>query len=428
MIRSSTPQSSLPQFCRAAGLALACLAASGFLAPVWAGSVTLDETVLKTGENSRITFKSVVLSDCDLTQAEAASLFSGALSREESGALLERLTARELKSPEAVILTEKGDRFVLHDIVATNVAKGGAESLSLGSVDGVLPDDSGDSTLHSGALRIGHISLPGLAAALRAGDVGLAAFRFDHLDWAGGDMTVVDKGTAAGAPGGNRVVIHSGAAKIDQTLDVDGAPRDVAATFSDLSAKMPPQSRGGQTLTAFGYPEVAADAHFAGSYDAAAKIYKLLDYSFDFRKIGKIAFSGQISNLTNTALTGDKAARAEAMQAATVDWTQIDVTDAGLFDKVVAYVALGRRESPATIKAEWRAIVAQAPLLFSGAPAIAVTARALDRFIADPQVLTLRVKGKDTPLKISDLSRIDNLMVLVNRIDVTTPYPATGKP
>ena len=47
--------------------------------------------------------------------------------------------------------------------------------------------------------------MPGLAAALRAGDLGLAAFRFDHLDWAGGDMTVVDKGTAAGAPGGNRV-------------------------------------------------------------------------------------------------------------------------------------------------------------------------------------------------------------------------------
>ena len=111
-----------------------------------------------------------------------------------------------------------------------------------------------------------------------------------------------------------------------------------------------------------------------------------------------------------------------------MDWTQIDVTDAGLFDKVVAYVALTRRESPATIKAEWRAIVAQAPLLFSGAPAIAVTARALDRFIVDPRILTLRVKGKDTPLKIGDLSHIDNLMVLVNRIDVTTPYPATGKP
>ncbi len=97
MIQFSLSQLSLPRSFRAATLALACLAAPGFLAPVWAGDVTLDETVLKTGENSRITFKSVVLSDCDLTQAEAASLFSGALSREEAGALLERMTARELE-------------------------------------------------------------------------------------------------------------------------------------------------------------------------------------------------------------------------------------------------------------------------------------------------------------------------------------------
>lgn len=417
-----------PQSFRAAVLAAGCLAAPGFLAPAWAADVTLDQTVLKTGEKGRITFKSIVLSDCDLTQAEAASLFSGALSREESGALLDRMTARELKSPEAEILTENGDRYVLHDIVAANIVKGGADSLSLGSVDGVLPDDSGDSTIHAGALHVGHISLPGFAAALRAGDIGLAAFRFDHLDWAGGDMTVVDKGTAAGAPGGNRVAIHSGAARIDQTVDADSAPSDVSATFSDLSVKMPPQSKGGLALTAFGYPEVAADAHFAGGYDAAAKTYKLADYSFDFHKIGKIVFSGQISNLPKTALTGEKAARADAMQSATVDWTQIDVTDAGLFDKVVAYVALSRGESPATVKTEWRAIVAQAPLLFSGAPAVAVTARALDRFIADPRMLTLRVKGKDAPLKIGDLSHIDNLMVLVNRLDVTTPAAASGKP
>ena len=52
-----------------------------------------------------------------------------------------------------------------------------------------------------------------------------------------------------------------------------------------------------------------------------------------------------------------------------------------------------------TVKTEWRAIVSQAPLLFSGAPAIAVTARALDQFIADPRTLTLRVKGKDSPLE-----------------------------
>jgi hypothetical protein len=402
-------------------------AALGFLlfaAPAVAADITLDQTVLKTGEKGRLTFKSVALSDCDLTQAEAASLFSGALSREDSGAMLDRMTAREMKIPEAEIITESGDRFTLHGIVAANIAKGGADSVVIGSADGVLPDDSGDSTLHSGALRLGHVSLPGLAAALRAGDIGLAAFRFAHLDWEGGELSMVEKGTAAGAPGGNRVVLRAGVARIDQTLDADGAPGNVVANFSDLSLKMPPQSRGGVTLTAFGYPEIDADAHFSASYDAAAQTYKLADYSLDFRKIGRLALSGHASNLAKAALTGERLQRQEALQAATVDWAQIDVTDAGLFEKIVAFVALNRGAPPATVKAEWRAIVAQAPLLMSGAPAVGVTARALDRFIADPKNLSLRFKGRDAPLTIGDLTNIDDPIGFIGRLDVTSG----GKP
>lgn len=396
-----------------------------FAAPAFAADIALDQTVLKTGEKGRLTFKSVVLSDCDLTQAEAASLFSGALSREESGAMIERMTARELKIPEAEILTESGQRFTLHDIVAANIAKGGADSVAIGSAEGVLPDDSGDSTLRSGALRLGHVSLPGLASALRAGDIGLAAFRFAQFDWQGGELLMVEKGTAAGAPGGNRIVLRVGAVRIDQTLDADGAPGNVAASLSDLSVKMPPQSRGGLTLAAFGYPEIAADAHFAAAYDAATKTYKLSDYSLDFRKIGRLALSGQASNLDKTALTGEKSARQEALQAATVDWAQIDVTDAGLFEKIVAFVALNRGAPPATIKAEWRAIVAQGPLLLSGAPAAGVTARALDRFIADPKLLSLRFKGRDAPLTVGDLTHIEDPIAFFGRLDVTSPG---GKP
>jgi hypothetical protein len=399
-------------------------AAFGWLllaAPALAADITLDQTELKTGEIGRITFKSIVLSDSDLTQGEAASLFSGALSREESGAMLDRLTARELKIPEAEIRTESGSRFTLHDIVAAHIAKGSAESVAIGSVDGVLPDDSGDSALHSGALRLGHVALPGLGAALRAGDIGLAAFRFDHLDWEGGELLVVEKGTAAGAPGGNRIVLRVGAARIDQTLDADGAPDTVVATFSDLSVKMPPQSRAGATLSAFGYPQIDADAHFSASYDAATKTYKLADYSLDFRKIGRLAVSGQASNLEKAALTGGRPQRQAALEAATVDWGQIDVTDAGLFEKIVAFVALNRGAPPATIKAEWRAIVAQAPLLAAGAPAVGVTARALDRFIVDPKNLSLRFKGRDAPLTIGELTHIEDPIGFIGRLDVTSP-------
>lgn len=398
-------------------------------APAMAADVTLDSAVLATGAKGRITFKNLVLTDCNLSQTEAASLFSGALPREEAGALLERMTAKQLKIPEADVVSENGGGFTLHDIVADNIAKGGADRLALASVDGVLPNDSGDTKVHSGQLRLESVSLPGLAAALRGGDISLAAFRFARMNWDGGEISAVDKGTAAGEEGGNRIVLRAGAAHVEQSLDSDGAPLDVSADFSGLSLKMPPRSKAGTTLAAFGYGEITGDAHFKGGYDSASKTYKLADYSLDLQKIGKVALSGQFSGVDKSAFTGDRNAREAAMRAATVDWAQIAITNSGLFDKVLAFVSLSQGRTPDAVKTEWRGIVSQAPLLFSGAPAIGVAAQAVDRFIADPKTLTLRVKGKETPLKVGDVVHIADPMAFLDRLDVEgAPEPAKPAP
>jgi hypothetical protein len=401
----------------------AALAVYGLLlagAPACAGDITLDQAAFSTGAKGKATFKNIQLSDANLSQSETASLFSGTLTREAAGALLERLTAKQLKIPEVEILAENGDRYVLHDIVADHIDKGGAESLAFASVDGVLPDDSGDSTLHSGPVRFQSISLHGLAASLRGEDLGLPAFRFVHLNWDGGEFSLVDKGTAAGAPGGNRIRLNAGPAHIDQTFDADGAQLAADARFSGLTVKMPPQSRGGATLAAFGYGEVAADVHFAGAYDPPAKAYKLADYSLDLRNIGKLAVSGALSGVEKSAFAGDKAARQQATEAATVDWAQLDVANAGLFEKIVAFVSLSQRHSPDQVKAEWRALVSQAPLLFSGAQAVAATSKTVDRFIADPKTLTLRFKGKGEPLKLGELLHIADPAALIGRLEVVS--------
>jgi hypothetical protein len=408
----------------------AALAVSGLLlagATAWAGDVTLDQAALSTGAKGKVTFKNIQLTDANLSQSEAASLFSRTLTREAAGALLERLTAKQLKIPEVEILAENGDRYVLHDIVADHIDKGGAESLAFASIDGVLPDDSGDASLHSGLLRFQSISLPGLAASLRGEDISLPAFRFAHLNWDGGEFSLIDKGTAAGAPGGNRIRLNAGPAHIDQTFDANGAQLAADATFSGLTVKMPPQSRGGATLTAFGYGEVAADAHFSGAYDPPARAYKLADYSLDLRNIGKVAVSGALSGVEKSLFTGDKATRQQATEAATVDWAQIDVSNAGLFEKIVAFVSLSQRQSPDQVKAEWRSMVSQAPLLFSGAQAVAATSKAVDRFIADPKTLTLRFKGKGEPLKLGELLHIADPAAMIGRLEVISASE-TGRP
>lgn len=397
-------------------IAVACAPASAL-----ADTVSIAEAKLAGAQaGSFITFRNIAIEDGNLSQAEAASLFNGTLSREDLGALLGRMQAKKVTIPEAVVTAGNGDRFIIHDIVADNIAQGGAQDLSFASVDGVLPDDSGDSTLHAAMLRIEKISMPGLAAALRAGDPGLAAFRFGHLSWDGGDLSVVDKGTPAGAPGGNRIALHFGPATVDQSFDADGAPLEGSAAFTGISLKLPPQSKGGASLSAFGFPELDGEFHYAGAYDPATKIYQLKSYGIDVKNVGRLAFSGQFSGVARTSFTGERETREKSLRDAYLDWLQIDVTNSGLFEKVVAFAALSQGKTPDAVKTEWRAIVSQAPLLFSAAPAIIVTAQAIDRFIGDPRTLTLRVKGKDSPLKLDDFTHIEDPSAFLNRLDVTS--------
>jgi hypothetical protein len=405
--------------------ALVLIAGALAVAPAWAEDVAIAEAVLAKGPRSKITFRNITIKDSNLSQAEATSLFTGALSREDLGAMLERMQASRVSIPEAEIQSENGDHFTLHDIVAEAIAHGGAQGLSFASADGVLPDDSGDTTVRLGALRVDHVSMPGLAAALRAGDPGVAAFRFSHLVLESGDLSAVDKGTPAGAPGGNRVQLHAGAATIDQSFDPDGAPLEGAASLTGVSLKMPPKSKGGESLAAFGYPDLSGEFQFAGAYDPAAKVYRLKTYGLDIRNAARISLSAQFSGVPKAFFTGEKDVREKALRDAFLDWAQIDVSNAGLFDKVVAFVSISQRKPPETVKAEWRAIVSQAPLLFSGAPAIAVAAHAVDKFISDPKSLTIRIRGKDSPLKLDDFAHIEDAAAFLNRLEVTSaPGPA----
>jgi hypothetical protein len=401
--------------------ALACLPAAAR-----ADIVSIAEARIAGAEGGATVFKNIAIEDGNLSQAEAASLFNGTLSREDLGALLGRMQAKKVTIPEADITAANGDRFTVHDIVADTIAQGGVQALSLASIDGVLPDDSGDSNLRAGAVRIEKISMPGLAAALRAGDPGLAAFRFGRLTWDGGDLSVVDKGTPAGAPGGNRIALHFGPATVDQSFDPDGAPLAGSASLTGISLKLPPQSKGGASLAAFGFPELTGEFHYTGAYDPGAKIYQLKTYGIDVKNVGRLAFSGQFSGVAKTSFIGEKEAREKSLRESFLDWFQIDLTNAGLFEKVVAFASLSERKTPDAVKTEWRAILSQLPLLFSAAPAVTATAQAVDRFIANPTTLTLRVKGKDSPLKLDEFTHIDDPTAFLNRLDVTSGPTSPG--
>ncbi len=237
----------------------------------------------------------------------------------------------------------------------------------------------------------------------------------------------MDKGTPAGAEGGNRMLLRFAALDADQDFSPESLPRHSAVALTGLSVKMPPASRGAGSLAAFGYGELTGEAHFDGTYDAQAKTYRLDRYELSVKDAGRIALSGQLSGLEAKALSGTKAEREAASRAATIDWAQIEVGNAGLFEKFVALSALSQRQTPDAIKAQWRALVMQAPVLLSGAPAVASAAQAVDRFIGDPKTLVLRVKTNGAPLTVGGLSQIDDPLGLLSKLDVSSPPPGGGK-
>ena len=202
----------MPLSCRAVFLVFGlCLGFGLAAAPAAAADIVIPEATVDWGDGAKIKLKTITLKDCNLTQDEAVKLFSGGLTREDAGAMLARMTAGEAHIAEADMTTGAGDHLTVKDIAAQAIAQGGAENLTIAATEGVIPDDAGDSYLHFGALRINRVALSDLVAALQAGDPALAALRFSHLAWDGGDISVVDKGTPAGAPGGNRIKLQLGA-------------------------------------------------------------------------------------------------------------------------------------------------------------------------------------------------------------------------
>lgn len=406
-------------FSRAAVLTLALALAAPCAR---AEDVTIDAATLQGADGGQIAFKTILLRNANISRDDAQKLFSGALDNEARDKMLAGLTADEIAIEQADLHGRAGENFTLKNISAKKIAGGGAQNFDIDATEGVLPNDSGDSLLHLGAAHFEKLFLPRLAEALKANDHNPAGLRFDRMKWEGGEASIVEKQTPAGAPGGNRMILRAGAGSIDQTFGPDGLPLTSEARFDGVSLKLPPSSRAAQALAAFGYGEISGRFAMASAYDPAAQTLALKSYRIDIDKVGRISASGQVSKAAPAAVGVDPEARRQAMMAATLDFAQIDIVNDGAFEKAVAFTALSQRQPAEAVKAQWKAIVAQAPLLFSGASSVTVAAKEVEKFISDPNKgLSLRLTARDTPLTLADIAATDNLPALLSRVNISAP-------
>ena len=76
-------------------------------------------------------------------------------------------------------------------------------------------------------------------------------------------------------------------------------------------------------------------------------------------------------------------------------------------------------KNPEQLKKEAGAMVTQfTPMLLGGDPASLQVAAALGAFIREPKSLSVKVKGKEGPLKFTDLD-FDQPMTILQQVDIT---------
>jgi len=364
---------------------------------------------------------SVVLSRVDvrganLTRAEVEKLFSAATSQEERLEITSRMQASLLSIPEVKIVNtgDEPGEVTISGFAVTNIADGKFERMSVDGLRGqiAVEDSGGDLTLRAGAMTLQDGDLSQLFSSIKAGDPSEAGARFGKFSLAN---------FHARFPEPEAKVFHEiGFGLLEGEGKYDGdVPTVSTGAIRDLVFTPAPESEVGQGMAAFGYNQVKLDVVFSGSYDAAARAYRLNEYTMKGDDTGALTLSGLFGNIGKDVFTGGAQGRVAALMQGGVNEFSLRFDNNGLFDKAVAFYGNMTGAQPDAVRQEWAGLVGGAlPMLLGGGSGSLQVASAVGDFIKDARNIRLTVKGKGGTIGFSDLAGIDNPMELMKKIDI----------
>ncbi len=392
-------------------------------------NIALDNLTATT-EKSKFTIRHVDFIGANITADEATKLLTSA-SRDEAAAILGKLEAKQIVIPEAIAAPSDGDGAItLRDLRISDVSKGMAGRVSLASFGGDGKDKTGGRvTLKGGAITIDKLDAGQMLAALKSGGSLEGLLKASRLTSDGVEITAPDKDTPADAPGGNLVRLNLASLNAEQTYEGD-TPARTTVSMNGLTVQLPKASKAGATLAAEGYERVETNWRFAGVYAPAQRVYNLDDFSVDLPGLASLRLRGKIAGVDRTLLVGATDARAAALAASSIDALELRIVNGGVFDKIVAHAAKDQNKTAAQVVAEWKAAAGMlAPALAGGDPVGAAAAAAIGKFLDNPKSLTVAIKGKSGPVKVTDLVGAPNPLAALQKLDVaffTEGAPATA--
>lgn len=401
-----------PRILRASLVAVA-LAYAG---PTLALDTTLDDVRLEQthdGVKATLLIKRIEIAGANLTKDELTQLFSSGLSGEARKALAARLSASRISAPELVATNGDGT-LTITNVLAENIDRGKIGHLAIASFAGDFPSEKGGrATLKSGPFVLdgGDLS-PLLTDGITAG---LAPT--SHMSLTGVEITVPDEDMPAGK-GDNLIRITMDSFVADGTSD-GTVPLKMTAKLDHLRIVPPPGSDMAAGMQAAGYEQADIGLTMAGSYDPAARVVTLQDYTINGVKAGALSVQGTFTDMDKAVFSGKNEEKMAALMKGAVSTLKLSYVDAGLFDKALAIYAGQEGKAPAEVKAEWSAMASQfIPLVLGGSPGSLNVAKAISGFITKPQTLTITAKAKGEPLRFKELSGMKDPSGLIKRIDL----------
>jgi hypothetical protein len=220
-----------------------------------------------------------------------------------------------------------------------------------------------------------------------------------------------------GAPGDIK-----GAFSIDH-FEIDGgqpvAPTHLTATLDhfvfDLAAFKDKELK---PLADMGYSKLDLSSRIEMTWNATAEELSIKDVSVNGVGMGAVKIGGLIDNVTKDFFSGDSAAMQAAALGALVKKVELQIDNAGLFEKAIAVQAKSQNKSIEEIKQSYVTTAAIGiPAMLDNRPAAKIVGAALAKFFANPKSFHLVATSADG-LGAADFALAKEPSALLDVLDV----------
>ena len=416
---------------RSTGFTL-CLLLSGSLVAGAAGAafaqsndVRIESLKIGSGEEG-VELKGLAFAGSNLSKDEIGALLALDTPASQRSALAVRLKASSASIAEIIIGPPAKGPLTFTGFRAENIDQGKIRRLTMAGGQGGPTINGETASFRAGALTIDEIDVSSVLNGLIKGSILSAKPTVARLSWNGFEASFPDKDTPATAPGGNMINVRLGALD-GQTLFEGGTPIKSTTAIRNLVVELPKASETGKTLAQAGYDRIDVSMTTGIAFNPAKKTLMIDDFTISGVGMGSVGLRAEFGNIDPAMLNGDPMAALAALMTVEFASTELTITNDGLIDKALAVAAKEQGKKPQDLKKEAGAMVTQfTPMLLGGDPASLQVAAALGAFIRDPKSLSVKVSGKDGPLKFTDLD-FDQPMSILQELEISAAANGISK-